>query len=444
MTRINWDARGKRPTDVRPSSSANGSLRNLPPPDTPASPQLKIALQSAAQEESLREVQAIMDLASRHLDVDELLTALLGHVLHALSSDTAAVLLFDEESRELVARAARGLEEEVRQGVRVPFGAGFAGRVAADRRPVTLDRVDETTVTNPLLWEKGIRVMLGVPLLTGGQLLGVLHVGRLTERRFVPREVELLELVADQVSGAVQTSMLRSERAAAKVLQRSLLPSALPYSPHLRLASRYLPAERGGVGGDWYDAFSSPAGEFWVMTGDVGGHGLWPAIVMGRLRSTLRAYAYEGWPPERVLHLADQKLQHFERGATATVACAVFSPQFDFFRLALAGHPPPVLAAPGRPARLLDIEPGALLGATAKPGPAATMIEMAPGGVLLLYTDGLIERRDESLAVGLERLRSVVTSEDPEVVCRRVTKAFITGWAPEDDIALLALQRALT
>ncbi len=149
----------------------------------------------AAVEHRLREIQAIMDSTLHHLDVDELMTALLDRVLSVLSCETAAVLLIDEESGHLVARAARGIEEEVRQGVRVPVGAGFAGRIAAQRQPIALDRVDSTTVANPLLWEKGIKVMLGVPLVAGGHLLGVLHVGRLTQRPFGLQELELLEMV---------------------------------------------------------------------------------------------------------------------------------------------------------------------------------------------------------------------------------------------------------
>jgi phosphoserine phosphatase RsbU/P len=391
-------------------------------------------------EERLREIQSIMDTALHHLDVDDLLTALLDRVLTILSSDTAAVLLLDD-SQQLCARAARGVEEEIRQNVRIPIGRGFAGRIAAERRPLTLDRVDSTTVANPILWEKGIKVMLGVPLVTAGRLLGVLHVGRFTERTFGRPEIELLEMVAGRIAGAVQASMLSAERTAAKVLQRSLLPTALPRSPQLRLASRYLPAEHGGIGGDWYDAFSLPSGDFWVMTGDVGGHGLQAAVVMGRLRSALRAYALEGWQAEKVLHLADQKLQHFEKGVTATVACAVFSPPFDHFHLALAGHPPPVLAVPGEGSRLLDVTPAPLFGIATCPGPSATRIDMPPGSTLVLYTDGLVERRGEPLDLGFERLRSEVTPHDPEAVCRRVINALIGDTSPDDDVALLALQR---
>ena len=117
-----------------------------------------------------------------------------------LDADTAAVLLLDEASGELVARAARGIEEEVREGVRVPLGAGFAGRIAATKGPIQLTRVDSTTVANPILWEKGIKVMLGVPLLSGQRLLGVLHVGRLDDRPFSDEDLGPLRVVADRVA----------------------------------------------------------------------------------------------------------------------------------------------------------------------------------------------------------------------------------------------------
>ena len=133
----------------------------------------------ASAEKNLASLQALTDSALTTLDVDELLDELLSRVQESLDADTAAVLLVAKGDAELVATAARGLEEEVREGFRVPIGTGFAGRIAARRGPIRLDRVDTTTVTNPILWEKGVQVMLGVPLLAADELLGVLHVGRL-------------------------------------------------------------------------------------------------------------------------------------------------------------------------------------------------------------------------------------------------------------------------
>ena len=233
----------------------------------------------------LDSLQALTDTSLAQLDVHDLLVELLSRVRDILDADTAAVLLLDEGSGMLEARAAQGIEEEVRQGVRVPLGAGFAGRIAATRGPIRLDRVDATTVANPILWEKGIRVMLGLPLLSGDRVLGVIHVGRLEDRPFTDDDVELLQVAAERVASVTQSRLLSIERAAATLLERSLLPPRLPRCEGLEFAARYVPAEARSVGGDWYDLFTLPSGKLWIVAGDVAGHGLQAAVVMGRIRS---------------------------------------------------------------------------------------------------------------------------------------------------------------
>jgi sigma-B regulation protein RsbU (phosphoserine phosphatase) len=146
----------------------------------------------------LENLEALTDTALTRLDVDDLLVQLLVRVREILDVDTAAVLMLDADSEMLVARAACGIEDEVRQGVRVPLGTGFAGRIAATKEPVRLDHVDATTVANPLLWEKGIKVMIGVPLLSGDDVLGVLHVGLLSNRSFGDEDISLLQVAADR------------------------------------------------------------------------------------------------------------------------------------------------------------------------------------------------------------------------------------------------------
>jgi signal transduction histidine kinase len=111
----------------------------------------------------------------------------------------------------LVARAAVGIEEEVEQGVRIPVGGGFAGRVAAGGRPVVLDDVDHADVLNPILREKGIKSLLGVPLLVQGEVIGVLHVGSLTPRQFRRDDVEFLQLVAERVAIAIERAQLHQQ-----------------------------------------------------------------------------------------------------------------------------------------------------------------------------------------------------------------------------------------
>ena len=316
----------------------------------------------ASTQVQLASLQALTDTAITSLEVEDLLGELLSRVQETLDADTAAVLLLAEGAGDLVATAARGIEEEVREGVRIPIGTGFAGRIAASRGPIRLDHVDATTVANPILWEKGIKVMLGVPLLTADRLLGVLHVGRLENRPFTDHELALLQVVAVRVAGAIQGRSLAIERAAAALLERSLLPEQLPRYSGLELAARYVPAEGEVIGGDWYDVFTLPSEQLWIVVGDVAGHGMRASIVMGRIRSALRAYALLELPPEEVLRLVDRKVDHFEIGTIATVACAVTAPPYDTLTIALAGHPPPVISAPNRPAEVAAIRPGPPLG----------------------------------------------------------------------------------
>src|SRR5512140_856247 len=193
----------------------------------------------AGVEDRLRDIQSITDAALSRLDDHDLLAELLERTRDILQADTAAVLLLDFSSGELVATAAAGLEEEVRQGVRIPVGRGFAGRIAAERRPVILKHVDHTTVLNPILLAKGIRALMGVPLIAGGKVIGVLHVGSLTPRQFTSDDVELLQLAADRAATALTSLMAREDRIAAQALQRSLLPSALPVTAGAEMAVRY-------------------------------------------------------------------------------------------------------------------------------------------------------------------------------------------------------------
>jgi sigma-B regulation protein RsbU (phosphoserine phosphatase) len=389
----------------------------------------------------LEHLHLLTDSALTRLDVDDLLEELLSRVREILAADTAAVLLVDEASQELVARAARGIEEEVREGVRVSIGVGFAGRIAATKAAVRLDRVDETTVANPILWEKGIRVMLGVPLLSEDKLLGVLHVGRLETRPFTQEDSELLGVVAERVAGAIQLRQLAIEQAAASLLERSLLPSALPRCAGLELAARYTPADRRIAGGDWYDVFTLPTGELWIVLGDVAGHGLAAAVVMGRIKSALRAYAMLGGPPEKVLELLDRKVQHFEIGMFATVVCAVSRPPHESFRIAVAGHPPPILAGPERRCELLAVHAEPPVGIGNDISRTAIDVPLPRGGLLAFYTDGLIERRGELLDVGLERLRRAVRPDPADTVVRDVMHSLLSDRVPTDDIALVAVRR---
>jgi serine phosphatase RsbU (regulator of sigma subunit) len=344
-------------------------------------------------------------------------------------------------ARQLVATAAKGLEDEVRQGFRVSVGRGFAGRVAATKRPVILADVTPNDVVNPILLDKGIRSLLGVPMLADGDVVGVLHVGTLTPRAFTDDDVHLLQLVADRASLAGQIRSNKLDQAAALALQRSLLPTQLPHVPGVDMAARYVPGHDFGIGGDWYDVFPLPTGWLGVVIGDVSGHGLGSAVVMGRVRSALRAYALVCHDPAEALTLLDRKVHHFEAGNLTTALYAMISPDRTAIHLSLAGHLSPVLAAPHHPAVMPRIIVDPPLGIGGNPIVRhTTVIDFPPGAVLVCYTDGLVEQRGEIIDVGIGRLIAAVRPDAAETVCTTIM-ASAGMEQPTDDIAVLAIRR---
>ncbi|GAA5194639.1 SpoIIE family protein phosphatase [Rugosimonospora acidiphila] len=401
---------------------------------------MTVGLETSDRDERLRRLESVTDAGLSHLDVEHLLVELLERVREILEVDTAAVLLLDDSGQYLVATAARGIEAEVRQGVRLPVGQGFAGQIASLGRPVRIERVDQTKVVNPLLLEKGITSLLGVPMITSGRVVGVLHVGTLTPRAFTDDDVDLLQRVADRASLATQARVASIDRAATVALQRSLVPAALPVLAGLEVAARYVPGAQVGVGGDWYDLFALPSGHVGVVIGDVAGHGLRAAVVMGRIRSALRAYALESDDPADVLTRLDRKIQLFEPDAVATVAYAVIDPSLRRLTLSVAGHPPPVLAEPDRPARSIEVRADPPLGAYPDACRHNVTVPLSPGEVIFLYTDGLVERRTRPFHEGVAALLPAVTPEPVDQVCGRVMNALIGDESPADDVAVLAIR----
>ena len=393
--------------------------------------------------EQLRRLEALTDRALAHLDLESLLDELLVRVTDLLKVDTAEVLLVDEDTNELVATAAKDLEDEVRQGIRIPVGKGFAGTIFATGQPRTIEYVDESNVISPVIRSRGIRSLMGVPLVVTGEVIGVLHVGTRYHRVFVEDDIEALQAVADRVALATQARRADVERVAAAVLQRSLLPGRLPSVPGLEMAGRYLAGETGGVGGDWYDVFTLPGDRTGVAIGDVVGRGMPAAVVMGRLRSALRAYALETNDPAEVLERLDRKAQHFEAGQMTTVLYMVFEPGAHQLALSSAGHFLPLMARPGQATVTVDLPVDPPLGTLRDVRRESGVISFPEGAMLCLFTDGLVERRDESLTEGLERLQAVVRAAPPTSVCEAVLFEMLASQAPPDDVALLAIRRTI-
>jgi phosphoserine phosphatase RsbU/P len=183
---------------------------------------------STAADERLRRIESVTDAALAQLDVEALLAELLDRVRELLAVDTATVLLLDPSAQELVVTVALGIETSVRQGIRVPMGKGFAGRVAAEKQPVIIEQVDQTNVMYSVLAEHGICSLLGVPLLSNGIVIGVLHVGTLVPHRFSNDDIRLLQIAAERIVLATQFRRAEVERAAAAVFQRSLCQHGCP------------------------------------------------------------------------------------------------------------------------------------------------------------------------------------------------------------------------
>ena len=408
----------------------------------------------AALADRLRDIEAVTDAALSRLNEHALLETLLDRVKKTLQADTAAVLLLDQSAGQLLAAAASGIEEEVTQGVRVTLGTGFAGRVAATRQPVILTEVNQRTVSNPLLVERGIQSLLGVPLFAGGQVVGVLHVGSLSRREFSQEDVELLQLAGDRAALALRSMMAQDDAQAAVALHRSLLPAALPEVPGVDLAARYVTGS-GNVGGDWYDVFVLPGGKVGIVVGDVAGSGLRAAVIMGRMRSALRAYVLEVEDPAVALRMLDRKIQYFEPNAMATVLYGLYEPGSGEFLASSAGHLPPVLAVPGgEAASSLPIPPDPPIGAADDPPRHSTAGAIPPGGLLCCYTDGLVERRGKPLDDGIGTLaatmdaqiragasrhgRPVTLADD---ACAAVMRALLGNTPARDDVAVLMAHR---
>jgi PAS domain S-box-containing protein len=232
------------------------------------------------------------------------------------------------------------------------------------------------------------------------------------------------------------------EHTIAETLQRSLLPERLPRIEGLEIAARYLPAGHGAaVGGDWYDALERADGRVGLVVGDVVGHGLRAAAIMGQLRNAFRAYGLAEASPAEVMARVNRLVMSGEEDAMATVLYLVLDRETGEVSFASAGHPPPlVLAADG--ARFLEGGRSVPVGA-AEPGifREATAV-LPPGASLLLYTDGLVERRDTPLEQRLDELAEAARSgeENLEALCDSVLAGVLGEQVPSDDVALLAVR----
>ncbi|MFJ4869227.1 SpoIIE family protein phosphatase [Streptomyces sp. NPDC088757] len=338
---------------------------------------------------------------------------------------------------ELCEVRSGGALAEVLRGVRPVFGDSAASREALGELLGT---------DHPL--PGGLRAILA-PLRGRRRVIGAAVFLRRPERAgFEPNDLLVAAQLATHTALGIDKAVLYGREAyIADELQRTMLPDSLPQPTGVRLASRYLPAaETARVGGDWYDAIPLPGSRVALVVGDVMGHSMTSAAIMGQLRTTAQTLAGLDLPPQEVLHHLDEQAQRLGENRMATCLYAVYDPVSHRITVANAGHPPPILLHLGGRAEVLRVPPGAPIGVGGVDFEAVEL-DAPAGATLLLYTDGLVESRLRDVWTGIEQLRerlaatAQLTGPDHspplEALCDDVLDMLGPG-DRDDDIALLA------
>lgn len=318
------------------------------------------------------------------------------------------------------------------------------GRLIEDVGDATLETLHPDPAYTDIMRRLGLRSLMYVPLVARDRAIGVLAFVSSGDRRFDAEDLALAELVAGHAARALDVSAaVEQERELAHALQRSTLPRGLPQVPGFDLASVYEPARtEAPVGGDWYDALRLRDGRLGLVVGDVAGHGMEAATRMAQLRNAVRAYLFEGHRPGRTLELGNELLLAERVHDHATVVAATLDPWTGQLVIARAGHPPAVSSGPGGTV-VVDGRTGPPLGAFPDATFPETAYRLQQGATLYLYTDGLVEERDEVLDAGLDRLVAAA-SRLHELSARQLATRLVrelVGSGSGDDTCLLVLRR---
>jgi PAS domain S-box-containing protein len=396
--------------------------------------------EAEAVADTIQKIQRVTDAALEHLALDDLMRELASHIAEILAVESATIFLLEDDVLAVGGSAGLALEGSLR----IPVAESFAGRIAASGQPDVAHDIG-AALADPLLDGKGVTALMGVPLLVEGRVNGVIQVGSVEPgRKFMREEESLLQLVADRAALAVEHARLYArELGIVETLQRSLLPESLPQVPGLLTAARYMPGGPGAdVGGDWYDAISLDGGRLGIAMGDVVGHGIGAAALMGQLRNALRAYALDGNSPAQVVEKLDKLVQNLEAGRMATLVYMVIAPDLGSVEFSSAGHLPPLVLGPDGVARYLEGGRTLPLGVMPSAEYPQADAELEPGSTIVLYTDGLVEERGASIDRGLGALKEAVTGGpvEPEALCDHIVATLLADRAATDDIAVLTVR----
>jgi len=329
-----------------------------------------------------------------------------------------------------------------RAAVATAYATG-ASQVVGDVSAWLAHRSEASPMLGDILARLETETVLAAPLMADRRPLGVLAVGRSGGRPgFAETDIAVIEELSRRVGvGLANADTSARDHSVAETLQRSVLPDALPSIAGLDLAVRYIPGTDGiDVGGDWYDAFPLGDGRVGLVIGDVVGHSITSASIMGQVRNLLRAYAIDRPDPCDVLACTNRALSRLLPEAMATAVYAVLDPVNGDLRYANAGHPAPVCAADADQIEYLDDSSGTMLGVDSGGAFTAGYRRLAGGARLLFYTDGLIERRRRDIAEGFVALADAMRGAvglDAEQTCAAVQRELLSGSTRDDDVCLL-------
>jgi serine phosphatase RsbU (regulator of sigma subunit)/DNA-binding response OmpR family regulator/anti-sigma regulatory factor (Ser/Thr protein kinase) len=395
--------------------------------------------------ERLRRLQRLTEATVESVTSAELLQAVADAVLEVLGAEWVTVVIEPRGVEGGAPRADASRGDSLAAELAGPAALELAERARHRGLPETAYVGDGGAITAgpaPAVLAAAVAVPLGPPDAPTGAVVAMRR-----RNAFLHDEIDLAQVVAERVAVALERARLyEREHAVSTALQRSLLPAELPAVPGAHLAVRYLPAGWGlEAGGDWYDAVQRPDGTFVFVVGDVVGRGVPAAAMMGRLRHALHAYLAEGHGPATALQRLDALVEQSGPGTLATVACACYDPATGALEHASAGHPPPLVAAPGRAPEFLEHPLGLPIGVMPDASFEERRVVLAPGTIVLLFTDGLVEDRELPIGEGLEQLRAGVTPDpDLERWIEGTVERMTAGRTVDDDVAALAVQVEVT
>jgi serine phosphatase RsbU (regulator of sigma subunit)/anti-sigma regulatory factor (Ser/Thr protein kinase) len=393
-------------------------------------------------------LQSITAALSNALTRQDVAAAVVDEIGTEIDSAGIAVGVIDDEHQAIRALAWRGYGDDSV----APWPERPAEAPAPDVRAMLAARSRRFASTSAIAADLpglaegldgfGHTWVLVVPLVAGRRVNGVIVASWEDRPRLSAEDLTFVDALAGQSAHALdRAGLFESEQTIAETFQRSVLPVSLPRLDGVRLAARYLPGSTQlDVGGDWFDALQLPDGKLGLVVGDVVGKGVHAAASMAQLRNALRAFSIDRLKPSSALarlnRLADDALET----SFATIAYVVVDPRRSVCRLASAGHPPPVVSYPDGRVELLEGARGLPLGTGIETRYRHEVVELPAGSVLVLYTDGLVERRGRSIDEGLAELCSAVREapKDPERLLEYVIERLVGTRERGDDIALLA------